>query len=190
MGGQVAGQGRPAVPVPGRGDDRPVGEHRPGRVAGQRRGHEGQFHDRPQADLHQLVVHPVDPGEVVHRATARFGVHPEVVVQDAVRADGPHAELVVRDPQRLAQFRADRPASGAVPAQRAAQVFRADHRLPTAVPDPKTRRVRRIADLDRDRRPVRGRGRRRYPSDSGPADAPISHRRHRVIANHHLTPNR
>ena len=113
VGGQCSGQVGPAVPVPGRRDDRAVAEDGLVRIAGQVTRHERELDDRSQPDLHQLVVHPVDFAEVVPGPV--LAVYAEIIGQDAVRPDGPHAKLLMRDPQRLAQFRADDPASGAVP---------------------------------------------------------------------------
>ena len=50
-----------------------------------------------------------------------------------MRTDRPDTEFVVRDPQRLPQLGADHPASGPVRPEQAAQVLRADHRLPRPV---------------------------------------------------------
>ena len=100
---EVADQVVPAVPVPGRGDDRVVREHGRARVAGQVVRHERELDDRVEADPAQVVVDPVDAGEVVHRlavGSVRLAVDRQVVAEDRVRPDVADAELAMSGGQR------------------------------------------------------------------------------------------
>ena len=138
---QVADQVVPAVPVLAAATRSRRTRTRSCRVGREVVRHERQLHDRVQPDRAQVVVDPVDAGEVVHRLAVDLAVDAEVVAEDRV---GPHvgdAELVVRGLQRRGQLLADHPAAGGVGREHVGEVLAADHRPPR----PRQRRPARRA---------------------------------------------
>ena len=177
VGGEVAHQVVPALPVLGRRDDRVVAEDRLGRVAGQVVRHERDLDDGVEPERPDVVVDPVDAGEVVHRAAVDLAVDRQVVAEDPVRPHLRHAELAVRRGQRGAELLADHAAAGGVGRQGVREVLAADHRLPRTV---------QLAD---DRRGVDGHGDGsgglrerggRHDGRQGTVDVDVGERRHGV----------
>ena len=133
VGGEVADELLPPVPVLRRRDDRPVMEHGPIGVAGQVAGHEADLDDRAESEFEDTVVDPVDPGEVDDRLPIDLAVDAKIVVKDGMGAHGPHPELVVSHSQGLGELVADVPAAVADPVVELGKAFGADHRPPRPV---------------------------------------------------------
>ena len=130
VGRQVADEVVPALPVLRRRDDGGVLEDGLRRVGREVVRHEGQLDHRVEVEAAQVVVDPVDAGEVVHRLAVDLAVGADVVAEDPVGPDVGDAELAVGRGQRRAELLADRPVPGGVGRERVGEVLAADHRPP------------------------------------------------------------